>query len=988
MNRQPSEATRQLLRAAAVLAALVALYFALIIATGGLVDSDMGVRADPVRRVFENGGERFFLFLPWFLFEAKKLAAGRLPVWSPFAGCGAPFIGKQQPGLFYPLHILFYLRPSPYAWTALLALRHFLAGLFAFLLARGLSLGFEGALLAGGLFMFSNQLVSWGMEAQTAADLLVPLLLLVTEQFFTGRRRRALAALPVVVGLLALSGHSETALRAYLLAGGYFCWRLYRGAEVAPRERGRALLAYLGCSAAGALVAAAQLIPAQEYYARSYLLYRRASPDVTFYLANMAKRLSSGDAPPVLVALAAAAAAAFSLRRLLKEAAKRPALAAAWGGACAAALAAAAACLLNTGLWQDPLEILGFSWSGAGYAAWVNLAAGALAYFLAALALTSDKTPPKLKFFGWAFLVGLLFYLQTPPLVQLADYLPLWNQTYYAHSNNFAVELGLALALLAAAGWDRLRRLDRESVPARRRAAGLAAGVCAVLALGLAGGLRAADAAGTLLGSGINPLLWSSSENESAGGVADAGQLVVKDPRPDRLVRGWVADAGERPRVAVGFSVPGRPVEMVPAQVSARGRRWLFRARAPLPAGLGGAVPVALVDTAKGRALLRGSRLERQAPREGSAGEVAVWLAFLAAAALAATSAGKVRLLPAAAAALLLAEVFVLGLRLSVLHPSDYIPPVAALRLPQRDQGRYRIFSRDNDLLTPEGGGLYGLRDLRSLDAVGVMAHSHFSRLAYYAAFSAGPSKAALGATLLGLANVGYVIERPGTPVDEKLYEPVYRGELDVYRNRRAMPRAVLFERAVHVPGDPDGWESGLTLLERLYGLMDSGKLDPATTLALQDPVPSLPEGRDASVRSPRARVVSDEDDRVSVEVAAPRAAFLFLSDTYFPGWRAEIDGRAAPLLRAWVNFRAVPVPAGRHVVRFRYDPASLRWALAVSGGAALFLLALGLRLAREPAGDGDGRPWFALGDAAALGLLGLSAAFWLLWAVFAPQLR
>src|SRR5262249_16047321 len=79
--------------------------------------------------------------------------------------------------------------------------------------------------------------------------------------------------------------------------------------------------------------------------------------------------------------------------------------------------------------------------------------------------------------------------------------------------------------------------------------------------------------------------------------------------------------------VAVGFSSPGRPVDLVPADVSARGGRWRFHARAPLPQGLGGTTPIAVVETDKGRALLRGSRLERHAPPEGSPAHLPLSLA-------------------------------------------------------------------------------------------------------------------------------------------------------------------------------------------------------------------------------------------------------------------------------------------------------------------------------------------------------------------------
>jgi hypothetical protein len=63
------------------------------------------------------------------------------------------------------------------------------------------------------------------------------------------------------------------------------------------------------------------------------------------------------------------------------------------------------------------------------------------------------------------------------------------------------------------------------------------------------------------------------------------------------------------------------------------------------------------------------------------------------------------------------------------------------------------------------------------------------------------------------------------------------------------------------------------------------------------------------------------------VEVQARREAFLLLNDVWHRWWRVTVNGRPAPMLRANVLFRAVPVPAGRHTVRFGFHPVEGAWA-------------------------------------------------------------
>ena len=68
------------------------------------------------------------------------------------------------------------------------------------------------------------------------------------------------------------------------------------------------------------------------------------------------------------------------------------------------------------------------------------------------------------------------------------------------------------------------------------------------------------------------------------------------------------------------------------------------------------------------------------------------------------------------------------------------------------------------------------------------------------------------------------------------------------------------------------------------------------------------------------ARLVDDGGSRLRIESDGP-AGFVVVSDCLVPGWSATVDGADAPLLRADYAFRAVPVPAGRHVVVLRYAP-------------------------------------------------------------------
>lgn len=70
-------------------------------------------------------------------------------------------------------------------------------------------------------------------------------------------------------------------------------------------------------------------------------------------------------------------------------------------------------------------------------------------------------------------------------------------------------------------------------------------------------------------------------------------------------------------------------------------------------------------------------------------------------------------------------------------------------------------------------------------------------------------------------------------------------------------------------------------------------------------------------------RLVSYGPDKVILTSESDGQGFVYVSDTYYPGWRAYVDGRPTKIYRANLAFRAVEVPAGKHTVVFKYVPVS-----------------------------------------------------------------
>jgi hypothetical protein len=193
------------------------------------------------------------------------------------------------------------------------------------------------------------------------------------------------------------------------------------------------------------------------------------------------------------------------------------------------------------------------------------------------------------------------------------------------------------------------------------------------------------------------------------------------------------------------------------------------------------------------------------------------------------------------------------------------------------------------------------------------------------------------------LLSVTDVVQDPDDPSvrDPALPIAYDRRDLRVYANPRALPRAGVVDVQRVVPTEE----------AELEAVLDP-RFDGRRTVVTSTPLPGLRRGPLGGPAG-SARIVAYEPERVVVEATARRPSELVLTDLHYPGWTVELDGEGADLHRVNYLLRGTSLPAGRHRVEFRYEPAAWRagWivslvALAALGGA----VAVALRVRRRRA--------------------------------------
>jgi Bacterial membrane protein YfhO len=192
------------------------------------------------------------------------------------------------------------------------------------------------------------------------------------------------------------------------------------------------------------------------------------------------------------------------------------------------------------------------------------------------------------------------------------------------------------------------------------------------------------------------------------------------------------------------------------------------------------------------------------------------------------------------------------------------------------------------------------------------------------------PPRPSYNATLLNLSGVRFVVADAGHEAEvtrwfgggPRLLPWRRSGSVQVLENADALPRTFF------IPA-PGVRASGSDCVEALA----RGDLDPRRELLLDE---SAPNAAAAEVGRTSSVLLSHYGpSEIQLAVTTAEAGYVVLTDAYYPGWTARVDGVEVPIRRADCFFRAVAVSAGTHTVAFSYAP----WSFRLGGFVSLLAL-------------------------------------------------
>jgi len=884
------------------------------------------------------GLDVFTYFYPYREYAAQVIRAGHLPLWNPYLFLGVPFLANIQSAVLYPLNLLFLWLPAPKMVAYSIVLHVFLAGVFTYLYARrALKMSPLSALVAAVVFALSGFL---GAQAEHVNQLSVfawlPLLLLLFHEAYTRQSRIYGLFASLVVGLQFLAGHAQA---SFINLSALGCYAIYlslkRGGGRRTLPIWRALGLVMGVTLLGAGLAAVQLLPTLELSPLSLrgggLTYRQA---VSFSLRPTLLLLSllpSFDYSPfseyiAYVGITPILLASLALLRKRENA---------FFGALALLGIILALGIYNPFYYLLYRLVPGFSLFRVP-ARWLFLYTFGMA-ILAGLGMEEwrDMGPApwgairaRLESGSTLLIVGLLFLLVSAflflgkPLLRIVL---IWLALG-----------GLGLALLSLGG--------KRSAVVRSLLGVLLVGELFFASRYLAYDQATAPEAYSSLRTAVTHLLADEglyrvlSVSDTSFDPGDLGEMqgIFEGQLPEEAIYDYVVATKWKevlaPNLSLHYKIAtidgydggllplARYIELEglflpPEEVSLDGRMGERLGEIP-PARLLSLMNVKYVIQDKvGDVWVDGvyydlaHRLILGRGEEKEISEIP-WFPT--------TSLGLVSHLVGA-------------------NEVEQGTPVAEIVVTD-EEGREEVYYLRAGIDTAEGEYEEGAHHQRGRvvrrDEEGDEYHA-WVRLREPVIPQSIEVRYLLPLGEFHLRGITLIEGRTGAHrslVVSPAYRLVHSGDVKIYENLENLPRAFVVHRA--------------RVSEVPLEAMKEEAFDPGQEVILsQGPGGYLEEGK----AQDRVSMVSYQPERVVVQAHLGAPGYLVLTDAYYPGWKALVDGRPAKIERADYYFRAVYLEEGEHTIEFVYAPLSFKVGVVISlASLAFVILGLGWGLRRR----------------------------------------
>ena len=887
-------------------------------------------------------GDTFLYFYPYWHGAAEAWRNGRIPLWNPALFMGAPFLANSQVGFFYPLNwLVWWLLPTPYAVSASILLHLFIAGCGAYWVGRScLALGRSGAGVTAVVFTLGGYLTAQVEHINQLQGLAwLPYFFVAISQLTRQQGwlaiGRGIVALSLLFSWQLLAGHTQT---TFITAVGLGIWVLaLLGSQWSRRHKieigagawwGRIALGVIIGGGLAGLITAVQLLPTLEL---AQLSSRQGGLAVNEVLSfSLHPLLLSRALLPAydqslfseyiaflpLTALMLAAVGAWQWRR--------------WPGVYPALILVGMGLFLALGAFNPAYWLLarlpGFNLFRVP-ARWLILTALGLSLlagvgwqisldrwlqFSRPWSVLSERARTKLWVIDWplaiafVLLLGLILWGFVAPF--LAIFVPTGAEAPVESPHPQTMLLWLVELLLAYIGLSGQRPLRN---PQARFGFHLRQGrpgsplLLALLSL---------------------ILLFAATRTHPYNNLTTPEAYFDLRPSITRLQAGEDGrflslshiffDPGDQTEIDTIYADQLSPTAQYDYTVAIK-QKEIIGPNLPMIYGLssidgfdGGLLPVNSYSQLVQLILPEGTVMVDGRLREHiTAVPLASWLDLFNTRYLITDKVG---------------DVWQEGVFFDMQHPVILEEPVRVGHVPAYEATELWLIadSQPGEVVVETADAIYHLTPQPQTDTLYIAPLPQPSTPLTITLASLLPRPSA--PTLLQALSLVDNRDHTFQSLVPSNYRLIHSGDVKIYENLDVLPRAYLVSN----------WQEATDVASSLRAMQAEDFVVGETAVLITNPVhnPHFGEGPAGT-----ATIIQEQPEQIVIQTHSLADTVLVLSDAYYPGWRATLDGKATAVYPANAYFRGVLLPAGQHEVIFSFQPESFR------NGRLLSLIGVGV---------------------------------------------
>ncbi len=253
------------------------------------------------------------------------------------------------------------------------------------------------------------------------------------------------------------------------------------------------------------------------------------------------------------------------------------------------------------------------------------------------------------------------------------------------------------------------------------------------------------------------------------------------------------------------------------------------------------------------------------------------------------------------------------GWKFTPFTSKEYLfPSTSVISFLQKQEGQFRIMAVDDRIFPPNFSIVYRLQTVGGYDPLYLSRYGELIAASERGQPNINPpfgfnriiTPKNFDSKLIDLLGVKYVLSLADL-TSAKLTKVFQEGQTRVYENKNAIPRSFFAENIV-----------ALDKKERVIESMFSDDVDLRKTAFVEEyrgVVSNTPLG----CANCKVKIIDYSENRITIETDNLDNGLLVLTDSFYPSWKARIDGVQTEIYRTDYNFRGIVVPKGKHTISF-----------------------------------------------------------------------